>query len=58
MAKEKTYPAIANQYIKYGGEYIEQGEEFEVKASDIEELKQFAKISIPESGQEGEKEGE
>lgn len=58
MAKEKTYLAIANQYIKYGGKYIEQGEEFEVKVSDSEELKQFAKINILESGQEGEKEGE
>ncbi len=58
MAKEKTYPAIANQYIKYDGQYIEQGEEFEVKVSEVEELKQFAKITIPESGQEGEKEGE
>lgn len=58
MAKEKTYPAIANQYIKYGGQYIEQGEEFEVKVSEVEELKQFAKINIPESDQQGEKEGE
>ncbi len=58
MAKEKTYLAIANQHIKYDGEYIKQGEEFEVKVSDVEELKQFAKINIPESDQQGEKEGE
>lgn len=69
MAKEKTYPAIANQNIKYGGEFINKDEKFKVKVSDVEELKQFAKIDIPEgeennqdpngkNGQEGEGGGE
>lgn len=69
MAKEKTYPAIANQHIKYDGKYIAKDEKFKVKISDVEELKQFAQIDIPEGeennqepngegGQEGEKAGE
>ncbi|GAA0076188.1 hypothetical protein UT300005_05660 [Clostridium sp. CTA-5] len=48
MAKEKTYPAIANQNIKYDGKFINKDEKFKVKVSDVDELKQFAKIDIPE----------
>lgn len=52
--EEKTFDAIARRFIKYGGEYIEDGEKFQVKESDIEELKQYADIKIPEVQQEGE----
>lgn len=45
---EKTYKAIAKQFIKYGGNHLAPGQEFEVKESAIEELKQFADITIPE----------
>ncbi|NFA43709.1 hypothetical protein EXM65_14355 [Clostridium botulinum] len=46
MEENTRYKAIAKQYIKYDGEHIKQGEEFEVKVNDVEELKQFADIEI------------
>lgn len=48
MSKEKTYTAIAKQFIKYDGKFIKEDEKFKVKASDVEELKNFAEIDIPE----------
>lgn len=48
MSKGKTYAAIAKQFIKYDGKFIKEDEKFRVKASDVEELKAFAKIDIPE----------
>ena len=64
MAKEKTYSAIAKQFIKYNGEYLETGDKFKVKESDVEELSEYAHIEIPEEtadqnpGQPGEGGGE
>ncbi len=58
MAKGKTYPAIANQNIKYDGKYINKDEKFKVKVRDVEELKQFAKIDIPEGEENTESPGE
>ena len=49
---EKTYKAIAKQFIKYGGNHLTPGQEFEVKESAVEELKQFADIIIPEVKQD------
>ena len=46
MAKA-TYKAKATKFIKYGGKFINEGEEFEVKISDVEEMKKHADIEIP-----------
>lgn len=46
MAKEKTFKAIAKDFIKYGGEHLKPGDEFQVKESDVEELKAYADIEI------------
>ena len=46
MAKG-TYKAKASKFIKYGGKFINEGEEFEVKISDVEEMKKHAEIEIP-----------
>lgn len=51
MAKnnnEKTFNAVATQFIKYGREHLSPGDKFAVKESDIEELKLYAEIDIPE----------
>lgn len=45
--EETTYKAIAKQFIKYDGEFLAAGDEFQVKESDAEELKAFADIDIP-----------
>ncbi|GEM_PF-3171353 len=63
---EKSYKAVAKQFIKYGGNHLRPGQEFEVKESAVEELKQFADITIPEdkpdvnsnANNSGESEGE
>lgn len=67
MAKEKTFKAVAKDFIKYGGEHLKPGDEFQVKESDVEELKAYAKIEIPKEttpppgtpgeGQTGEEQG-
>lgn len=44
---EKTFKAIARQFIKYDGEFIKSEEEFQVKESDVDELKVYAEIEIP-----------
>lgn len=48
MAKEKTYKAVAKDFIKYGGEHLKPDDKFQVKESDVEELKAYADIEIPE----------
>lgn len=62
---EKTFNAVARQFIKYGGEYLKAGGKFQVKESDVEELSKYAEIEIPEEDEttnqengEGAKEGE
>nr|DAU22311.1 MAG TPA: hypothetical protein [Caudoviricetes sp.] len=45
---EKSYKAVAKQFIKYGGNHLVPGQEFEVRESSVEELKQFADITISE----------
>lgn len=69
-AKKKEFKAVARQQIKYGGEYIQKGQEFKVNEKDVEELKQYADIEESEAtsskdntdnkedGGTGEKEGE
>lgn len=47
-AAEKSYKAVAKQFIKYGGNHLRPGQQFEVKESAVEELKQFADITISE----------
>lgn len=47
MAKEKTFKAEAKDFIKYGGEHLKTGDKFQVKESDVEELKAYAEIEIP-----------
>jgi hypothetical protein len=47
MAKEKTFKAVAKDFIKYGGEHLKPEDKFEVKESDVEELKAYADIEIP-----------
>ena len=47
MAKEKTFKAKSKKFIKYGGEYLKPEDKFEVKESDVEELKAYADIEIP-----------
>jgi hypothetical protein len=66
--EETTYNATAKQFIKYGGKFLNNGDEFQVKKSDVDELKAFAKIDIPKENTEdsqppvdpgtGQKEGE
>lgn len=46
MAKS-TYKAKASKFIKYEGKFINEGEDFEVKISDVEEMKKHADIDIP-----------
>lgn len=51
MAKkdiEKTYNAVAKQFIKYGGEHLKDGDKFQVKESDVKELSNYAEIEVPE----------
>ncbi|AQR95560.1 hypothetical protein [Clostridium saccharoperbutylacetonicum] len=45
--EETTYKAIAKQFIKYDGKFLADGDEFQVKESDVKELKAFAHIDIP-----------
>lgn len=45
---EKTFNAVAKQFIKYGGEYLKAGGKFQVKESDVGELSKYAEIEIPE----------
>ncbi len=47
MAKEKTFKAVAKDFIKYGGEHLKPDDKFEVKESDVDELKAYADIEIP-----------
>lgn len=47
MAKEKTFKAVAKDFIKYGGEHLKPDDKFEVKESDVEELNAYADIEIP-----------
>ncbi len=44
---EKTFNAVAKQFIKYDGEHLKAGDKFQVKESDVEELKVYAEIEIP-----------
>ena len=46
MAKT-TYKAKARKFIKYGGKFINEGEEFDVKIADAEEMKKHADMEIP-----------
>ncbi|MDS1004937.1 hypothetical protein P9J83_15745 [Clostridium sporogenes] len=66
---EKTFNAVAKQFIKYGGEHLKAGDKFQIKESDIKELSMYAEIEIPkedennqvfneEDGKQGDKVGE
>jgi len=66
---EKTFNAVAKQFIKYDGEHLKAGDKFQVKESDVEELSKYAEIEIPkeetpvnpsngQSGQVGENGGQ
>lgn len=44
---EKTFNAVAKQFIKYDGEHLKAGDKFLVKESDVEELSKYAEIEIP-----------
>lgn len=46
MAKA-TYKAKARKFIKYDGKFINEGDKFEVKIADVEEMKKHADIEIP-----------
>ena len=48
---ERTFKAKTMQFIKYGGEHLKEGEEFEVKESDVEELSKYAEIEIPKEAE-------
>lgn len=43
---EKTFNAVAKQFIKYGGKHLKTGDKFQVKESDVEELSKYAEIEI------------
>lgn len=67
MAGKKKFNAIAKQQIKYNKSFIKSGEKFKVNEDDVEELKKYADIEIPEQQQnddennnkeDGDKEGE
>lgn len=45
--EEKAFKAVAKDFIKYGGEHLKPGDNFEVKESDVNELKVYADIEIP-----------
>ncbi|MZK53671.1 hypothetical protein [Clostridium beijerinckii] len=47
MAAKTTYSAIAKKFIKYNGKFIKEGEKFNVKIEDAEEMKVHADIKIP-----------
>lgn len=44
---EKTFNAVAKQFIKYDGQHLKAGAKFQVKESDVEELSKYAEIEIP-----------
>ncbi|MCH3962991.1 MAG: hypothetical protein LKE46_01835 [Clostridium sp.] len=48
---EKTFKAKARQFIKYNGEYLKEGQEFDVKESDVTELGRYADIEIPKEAE-------
>ncbi|MFL0197279.1 hypothetical protein ACJDU8_17190 [Clostridium sp. WILCCON 0269] len=48
---ERMFKAKARQFIKYGGEHLKEGEEFEVKESDVTELSKYADIEIPKEAE-------
>lgn len=54
MAAAKKIKATAKIQIKYAGEYIKAGEEFEVLEKDVEELSKYAEIDMPKPVKEGE----
>ncbi|WP_446897435.1 DUF7210 family protein [Clostridium sp. LBM24168] len=63
---EKTFKAKARRFIKYNGEHLKEGQEFDIRESDVAELSKYADIEIPKEaentptnppGGEGEKEG-
>lgn len=43
----KTFKAKARQFIKYNGEHLKEGQEFDVRESDVAELGKYADIEIP-----------
>lgn len=43
---EKTFNAVAKQFIKYNGEHLKAGDKFQIKESDVEELSKHAEIEI------------
>ncbi|GAA0735680.1 hypothetical protein [Clostridium oceanicum] len=45
---EKTFNAVAKQYIKYGGKHIKTGEKFKVNESDVKELGKYSEIEVIE----------
>lgn len=61
MAKkdiEKTFNAVAKQFIKYNGEHLKAGDKFEVKESDIKELSKYAEIESLEEEENQNSDGE
>lgn len=46
--EEREFKAVAKDFIKYGGEHLKPDDKFQVKESDVEELKAYADIEIPE----------
>lgn len=64
VKKIKVYKGTAKKQIKYAGQFIKAGDEFDIAAKDIKELKQYAEIEEVElepdnnGAEDGEKEGE
>lgn len=44
--KIKRYKATAKQYIKYGGNHLAIGDEFDIAEKDFKELSQYADIEV------------
>lgn len=44
VEKAKQYKGVAKQSIKYGGRYLNYGDNFDIEEKDVEELKQYADI--------------
>ena len=55
--EEKEFKAVAKDFIKYGGEHLKPGDNFEVKESDVNELKVYADIEIPAAAEGAQQDG-
>lgn len=60
--KIKQYKGTTKQFIKYGGQFLNVGDKFDIDEKDVEELRQYAEIEEIEievtRENDGEKDGD